>query len=70
MANVLDEPILLAELVERLAGRYPTVPPETVAEVVTSLHAEFQRAPIRQFVPLLIEHDAHAALSEWSIRLG
>ncbi|MCE9515518.1 MAG: hypothetical protein NTY24_13895 [Mycobacterium sp.] len=64
MANVLDEQILLAELVERLTESCPTVPPETVAEVVHSLHARFNEAPIREFVPLLVEREARMALSE------
>ena len=65
----IDEHAVLNEVVERLAGRYPTLPPNTVNDVVHDLHAGFDGAPIREFVPLLVERRAHTALSELSVPL-
>ncbi|MGV0993795.1 MAG: three-helix bundle dimerization domain-containing protein [Mycobacterium sp.] len=64
MGNSMDEHALLGEVVERLAGRYPTLPPDVVKDVVHDVYAKFDAAPIREFVPLLVEREAHSALSE------
>ena len=64
MAKALDEPALLAETVDRLARRYPTASLKTVTEVVRELYAGFDGAPIREYVPLLIERSANIVLSE------
>jgi hypothetical protein len=70
MVKAIDEQVQLSELVERLTGRYPTLPPDTVNGVVHDLHARFDGAPIREFVPLLVEREAHTALSERSASQG
>jgi len=63
----MDEHALLGEVVERLAGRHPTLPPGIVNDVVHDVYAKFDGAPVREFVPLLVEHEAHSALSENSV---
>ncbi len=45
MVKATDEQARLGEVVERLAGSYPTLSPDTVAEVVHDLHARFDGAP-------------------------
>jgi hypothetical protein len=70
MVMSIDEHAVLNEVVERLVGRYPTLPPNTVNDVVHDLHADFDGAPIREFVPLLVERRAHIALSERSVSLA
>ena len=60
----MDEHALLAEVVERVAGRYPTLPPGIVNDVVHDVYAKFDGAPVREFVPLLVEREALGALSE------
>jgi hypothetical protein len=42
----------------RLQARFPTLPPETVAEAVKMAHARFAGRPVRDFVPLLVEREA------------
>ena len=67
MVKSLDEQAVLSEVVARLAGRYPTVAPDTVTDVVHDLHARFDGASIREFVPLFVERRAHSALAEMSV---
>lgn len=47
----------IAELIERLAMRFPQLPAEIVDEVVRLAHGRYVSARIRNFVPLLVEHD-------------
>jgi hypothetical protein len=63
----MDEAAVLGEVVERLAGRYPTLPPDAITEVVHDLHGRFAGAPIREFVPLFVERRATSALAELSV---
>ena len=70
MVKFMDEHAVLGEVVERLAGRYPTLPPDTINDVVRDLHARFDGAPIREFVPLFVERQAHTALTELSVPYG
>jgi hypothetical protein len=48
----------------RLRERFPTIPPETIDEVLADFHREYDGRPIREFVPLLVERDARDHLSE------
>jgi hypothetical protein len=63
----MDEQAVLGEVVQRLAGRYPTLPPEAINDVVHDVHARFDGARIREFVPLFVERRAHSALAELSV---
>jgi hypothetical protein len=67
MVKSMDEQAVLGEVVQRLAGRYPTLPPDAINEVVHELHARFDGARIREFVPLFVERRAHSALTELSV---
>jgi hypothetical protein len=59
----LSEQQVIDELVARLGQKFPTVEPTTVADLVRTLHADFDGRPIRDFIPLFIERRAHQELS-------
>ena len=67
VVNSLDEHAQLAELIERLTAMYPTLSQTDIAEVVHDLHARFNGARLRDFVPLFVERNAHRALTELSV---
>jgi hypothetical protein len=70
VVKLMDEQTQLQELVGRLSARYPSVPPATISEVVQQQHSRFTGAPIREFVPLFVERQAHTALTELSVPYG
>ncbi len=47
----------LAHVAERLRSRFPHVDPVTITEMVDRCHRVYDGRPIRDFVPLLVEHD-------------
>lgn len=49
-------------VVQRLADRFPEVGRERVVEIVTEAHQELDGNPIRDFVPVLVEHEARERL--------
>ncbi len=49
-------------VVQRLADRFPEVGHERVVEIVTEAHQELDGNPIRDFVPVLVEHEARERL--------
>ncbi len=49
-------------VVYRLSDRFPEVPRDHVAEVVIDAHDELDGNPIRDFVPVLVEHEARDRL--------
>ena len=53
-----DEAHAIDEVVDRLVERFPDIPPSTVREVVEAQVAQFAGSPIRDFVPVLVEHEA------------
>ena len=63
----MSEQTRISELVERLAKVYPTLPAETVVEVVRDMHAAFNGSSVREYVPLFVERRARAALSELAV---
>jgi hypothetical protein len=48
----------LAALVERLTRKFPELDPNTIEETVTSFHLQLGDAPIRDYVPVLVEREA------------
>ena len=67
MTGPSDERTLLTEVTGRLTAGYPDVPLAMIGEVVHDLHMRFGAAPIRDFIPLLVERMARTALDELSI---
>jgi hypothetical protein len=49
-------------VIQRLTERFPTVPPERVAAVVHEELQQFEDARVTDFVPVLVEHEAHDVL--------
>jgi hypothetical protein len=56
--NANEELRAIEALVERLADRFPHVPAHAVHEIVVESYSRFADARFRDFVPLLVEHDA------------
>ncbi|MDR6973005.1 three-helix bundle dimerization domain-containing protein [Leifsonia shinshuensis] len=61
--NENDEDLAVEHAAERLADRFPEVPREHIEELVEKRHEEFDGAPVRDFVPVLIEHDVKQELN-------
>ena len=59
-----DETKAISQLIERLVVRFPQIPARKVEETVSAAHREFKHAPVRDFVPLLVEHDVLTKLKE------
>ncbi len=57
-----DEAEALTHVAHRLGSRFPHVDPATITEMVDRCHRSYDGRPIRDFVPLLIEHDVVATL--------
>lgn len=60
--EILDENQRVAQVVDRLSERFPHIPTEHIAELVEAIHHELDGNPVRDFVPVLIEHDAKEVL--------
>ena len=58
-----DEDIAVEHAAERLAERFPTVPRERIDRLVEKHHESFEGAPVRTYVPVLIEHDVKQELN-------
>jgi hypothetical protein len=54
----LSEQTIIHQVADRLTGKYPTIPAETVTAVVWGVHARFDGRPVREYVPLLVERFA------------
>ena len=54
---------------ERLRARFPDVDPAVVKDVVHGTHAELT-GPVRDFVPVLVEHAARDRLARTARPLG
>ncbi|MEP7178391.1 MAG: hypothetical protein ABI775_04845 [Pseudonocardiales bacterium] len=53
----------IARLVERLARRFPDLPPEEIERLVRATYAEFAGSRIRSFLPTLVERSVRAQLT-------
>ncbi len=58
-----DEATQIAEVIARVVGTYPDCSTADIVQVVRTLHAGFNNAKIREFVPLLVEREARAVLA-------
>lgn len=57
-----DEAAQIDEVIQRVAASSPDVTAADVARVVRTLHAGFDDAKLREFVPLLVERKARSVL--------
>jgi hypothetical protein len=60
--NGSEEAKAVAAVADRLAGRFPEVPRDHVVELVNDAHLALEGNPIRDFVPVLVEHAARERL--------
>jgi hypothetical protein len=67
MLTMSSEETRIAELVERLKATYPTLPADTVVQVVNDMRDAFHGSRIREYVPLFVERRARAALTELAV---
>ena len=60
--NAEEEARAVDQVIDRLAKRFPDVPRDTVAAIVGEEHLGLEGNPIRDFVPVLVEHEARDRL--------
>jgi hypothetical protein len=60
--NTEEEARAVDQVVDRLAARFPDVSRDRVAAIVGEEHLELEGNPIRDFVPVLVEHEARERL--------
>ncbi|MEY9951501.1 three-helix bundle dimerization domain-containing protein [Leifsonia sp. EB34] len=61
-AGLQDEAVALEHAAERLSDRFPEVPKEEIDQLVEERYEQYEDAPIRDFVPVLVEHDVRTEL--------
>lgn len=62
MDRAENEDAAVEHVVEILTAQFPDVPEDVVQETVDDLHASFEGAPVRDYIPVIIEHDAKEQL--------
>lgn len=62
--NGPDEKTQLAQVVERLEERFPSISTQEIEIIVAEQAAQLDGNPIRDYVPRLVEHGARARLRE------
>ena len=58
----IDEDAAMEDVIERLAERFPKLPPTQIVDAVHAARDSFARAQVRDFVPVLVEREARARL--------
>ncbi|WP_348786539.1 hypothetical protein [Leifsonia sp. NPDC080035] len=59
-----EEDVAVEHAADRLADRFPEVDRDRIDELVEQRHHDFDGAPVRDFVPVLVEHDVKRELRE------
>ena len=59
----ISEDLLIAEVQRRLTSKYAHIPTDQVSTAIQRVYARFERSPIRDFIPLLVERRAGAELA-------
>lgn len=49
---------------DRLKEKFSDLPPELVDEKVAEVHAQFDDAAVRDYVPVIVEHEVRAQLRD------
>ncbi|PJI94514.1 three-helix bundle dimerization domain-containing protein [Luteimicrobium subarcticum] len=57
-----NEQRALGDAVDRLTERHPDVAADEIRRQVDETHEEFDGAPVRDFVPILVEHQVDETL--------
>ncbi|MBN9618745.1 MAG: hypothetical protein J0H43_03315 [Actinobacteria bacterium] len=58
-----SEQAQLAGIIERLVARFPEIGRDELEDLVRGKYTDFDRAPIRDFVPILVERQADLSLN-------
>lgn len=58
-----DEARALDQVTDRIRSRFPDARPEHVSSAVSQVHHQYDGAPIREFVPVLVEREVSDALA-------
>lgn len=58
-----DEEVAIGHAVDRLAQRFPRVPRDRIVDLVHERHLDYTGATVRDFIPVLIEHDVKRELA-------
>jgi hypothetical protein len=67
LSNLEDQPDReLAQVVDQLSRRFPHLSEPWLHELARTVHEGFRDAPIRTFVPLLVEHQVIGAVRRMS----
>lgn len=61
-AGLQDEAVALEHAAERLSDRFPEVPKEEIDQLVEEHYEQYEGAPVRDFVPVLVEHEVRTEL--------
>jgi len=64
MEKAENEDAAMAHVVDRLTTQFPSVPVGTIEDAVDAVHGTFDEAPVRDFVPVIVEHDVKEQLRE------
>jgi molybdate-binding protein len=59
-----DESVALEHAAQRISEKFPDVPREDIDRLVEEHSEEYDGAAIRDFVPVLVEHEVKAELRE------
>ncbi len=60
--DAAEEDLLVAQVVDRLSEHFPDTSRLRIAEVVDDEHHRLDGNPIRDFIPVLVEHAARVRL--------
>lgn len=66
--GVNEEARALADIVDRLAGKYPKIRRDHIEDIVQQEHRSLDAGRVRDYVPLLVEHAAKDRLNRWEDR--
>jgi hypothetical protein len=71
LTNLHDDPDReLAQVLDQLRRRFPHLPEQWLHELARTAHERFRDAPVRTFVPLLVEHQVVGTVRRTSAALS
>ena len=62
--NELTEGQVIDQLANRLVPNYPGIEPTQVLRVIQQEYTRYERSPVRDFIPLLVERHAKEELDK------
>jgi len=61
--RAISEADAMTRVITRLRHQFPELPTEAIEQAVYGRYGQFDGAPIRDFLPILVERSAHQYLS-------